>query len=108
MKPTTEPEIGQRVYSYGENGDGQPMLWNANYVHKHGTWRRYRNTATGKEWNENGLRWWITIGQALAAYVDYKACVIYREVNRDRVASHIRRIVRAVEIARQETQRIRR
>ncbi len=107
MRPTIEPEVGQRVYVFGDDGDGQPRLVLANYVHRHKGWRRYRNVTSGIEWNENGLRWWTTIGQALAEYVHWKAFAISANAATEAsIAAATRRIVTAVHIARRETQAI--
>lgn len=108
MRPIVEPKVGQRVYRFGSAGDGQPCLSFANYVHKRGPWRRYRNITTGEEWNENGLNWWLAIGEALQSYIRLKAWEIADAATMEAMDADIQRIVTAVWIAEREHERIRR
>lgn len=52
----TDPQVGQAVFRVARQL-GEPVMLKANFIGRSGSWRRFRNLATGGEWNENGQHW---------------------------------------------------
>jgi len=59
---------GQKVYKVVKQGHGAKLVF-VNFVHKNGSWYRYRNLTSGREWNENGFHWQRTKLDALQTYL---------------------------------------
>ncbi len=55
---------GSRVFRVYWDNSGNPAVHYSNYVHRKGSWRRYRNIDTGAEWNEQGFEFSVTIMEA--------------------------------------------
>ena len=66
---------GQKVFTIlihqpeKTNRPGRAQIHFCNYVHRRGSWHRYRNLRSGAEWNENGLSWFGTEKQAIEQFM---------------------------------------
>ena len=69
-----EPKPGQRCYRFlVDTPSGSVELHAANYVHRRGGWRRWRNLASGEEWNEQGMHWYLTMTDAIMHRISWSA-----------------------------------
>lgn len=81
----SNPTPGTKFYSVEFDRDRLPEIYIQWYVCKSGSWRRWRNIKTGREWNVNGMQdKFRNVTDAFLACVGYAGLEMWQ--NRDRLS----------------------